>query len=39
MSLLLDALSATDDLFSNQLESERGAIDLSINVKLLPGDH
>lgn len=39
MRLLFDALRGTDDLFSNQLEMERRAIDLPINVKLLPEDH
>ena len=39
MSWLLDAQRGPDDLFSNQLETERRAIDLAINVKLLPEDH
>lgn len=39
MRLPFDALRGTDGLFSNQLETERRAIDLPINVKLLPEDH
>lgn len=33
------ALKGADDLLSNRLETERGVIDLPVNVRLLPEDH
>lgn len=37
--LVFDTLEGADDLFSNQLETERRVIDLHVNVRLLPEDH